>query len=123
VNDPNRAIGRFARGEAESEQICPGGMTQSEFERFYRLYFLPLVRRTVRRHRLQFEDAGDIVQDAFVLAVARLDPSRNPKAWLYQVVDNLAANFHRKVNRRSRLSARWIVGSSTGLNVGQRPDD
>jgi RNA polymerase sigma-70 factor (ECF subfamily) len=98
-------------------------MTPSEFEQFYRDYFLPLVRRTVRRHRLHFEDAGDIVQDAFVLAVARLDPSRNPKAWLYQVVDNLAANFQRKVERRSRLSARWIVRPSAANNAEQSPDD
>ena len=109
-----------------AEPLCPGGMTQSEFEDFYRLYFLPLVRRTVRRHRLQFEDAGENrvgSQDAFVLAVARLDPSRNPKAWLYQVVDNLAANFQRKVDRRSRLSARWIVPSSPVPRDRQSSDD
>ena len=128
MNDPNRAYGSFADGGAErksavSEPLCPGGMTQSEFEQFYRHYFLPLVRRTVRRHRLHFEDAGDIVQNAFVLSVARLDPSRNPKAWLYQVVDNLAANFQRKVERRSRLYARWVVCPSAGTKAVQSPDD
>lgn len=87
--------------------MLPSGMSPAELEQFYRLFFLPLVRRAVRRHRLSFEDAGDVVQDAFVLAVGKLDPSRNPKAWLYQVVDHLAANWKRKTLRRARLVARW----------------
>jgi DNA-directed RNA polymerase specialized sigma24 family protein len=56
---------------------------------------------------MSFEDAGDIVQDAFVLAVGKLDPAKNPKAWLYQVVDHLAVNWQRKTLRRARLVARW----------------
>ena len=78
-----------------------------DLERFYRLFFLPLVRRAVRRHGMSFEDAGDIVQDAFVVAVGKLDPARNPRAWLYQVVDHLAVNFQRKAIRRARLAAKW----------------
>jgi DNA-directed RNA polymerase specialized sigma24 family protein len=39
--------------------------------------------------------------------VEKLDPNRNPKAWLYQVVDHLALNWQRKALRRSRLLARW----------------
>ena len=54
------------------------------------------------------EDARDIVQDAFVLAIARLDSARNPKAWLIQVVDHLALNHQRKVTRRTKLAERWI---------------
>ena len=83
-----------------------------ELERFYRSFFLPLVRRVVRRHGLSAEDAGDIVQDAFVLAVEKIDPDRNPKAWLYQVVDHLALNWQRKTLRRARLMAYW--SSATG---------
>ena len=79
----------------------------ADLDRFYRLFFLPLVRRAVRRHHMSFEDAGDVVQDAFVLAVGKLDPSRNPKAWLYQVVDHLARNWNRKTLRRARLTALW----------------
>ena len=78
-----------------------------QLERFYRLFFLPLVRRAVRKHGMSFDDAGDIVQDAFVIAVGKLDPTRNPRAWLYQVVDHLAVNFQRKELRRSRLAAKW----------------
>jgi RNA polymerase sigma factor (sigma-70 family) len=79
----------------------------AELEQFYHCYFLPLVRRAIRRYGLSAEDAGDVVQDAFVLAVEKLDPNRNPKAWLYQVVDHLALNWQRKALRRSRLLARW----------------
>ena len=48
-----------------------------------------------------------MVQDAFLVAIAKLDSTKNPKAWLYQVVDHLAANFQRKVSRRARLIAQW----------------
>jgi DNA-directed RNA polymerase specialized sigma24 family protein len=53
------------------------------------------------------EDAGDVVQDAFILALGKLDVSKNPKAWLYQVVDHLAVNWQRKTQRRARLLAKW----------------
>ena len=88
--------------------------SSDSLERFYRLFFLPLVRRAVRRHGMSFEDAGDIVQDAFVLAVGKLDPAKNPKAWLYQVVDHLAVNWQRKTIRRARLVARWQPSGSSG---------
>lgn len=53
------------------------------------------------------EDAGDVVQDAFIVALGKLDLSRNPKAWLYQVVDHLAVNWQRKIQRRASLLAKW----------------
>jgi DNA-directed RNA polymerase specialized sigma24 family protein len=78
-----------------------------ELETFYRQFFLPLVRRAVRKQGMSFEDAGDVVQDAFILALGKLDVSKNPKAWLYQVVDHLAVNWQRKIHRRAELLARW----------------
>jgi len=107
-------------GQPRPESNKPSGMTTEQFEEFYRLYFLPLVRRAVRRYGLTFEDAGDVVQDAFVLAVGKLDPGRNPKAWLYQVVDHLALNWQRKALRRARLVARW---NSSGPSRLQRDTD
>jgi DNA-directed RNA polymerase specialized sigma24 family protein len=56
---------------------------------------------------MSMEDAGDVVQDAFILALGKLDVSKNPKAWLYQVVDHLAMNWQRKVHRRAGLLAKW----------------
>ena len=74
--------------------------------------FLPLVRRATWKHRLSREDARDIVQDAFVLALTRLDGRGNPKAWLIQVVDHLSINHRRKAIRRAGLRQRWGEGGS-----------
>lgn len=91
---------------------CP--ISLSEIEEFYRDYFLPLVRHAIRRHGLSLEDAGDIVQDAFLLALAKLDPAGNPKAWLYQVVDHLAVNWQRKAIRRAKLLERFETQARCG---------
>lgn len=88
----------------------------AELEDFYRRFFLPLARRAVRRYGVSMEDAGDIVQDTFILALAKLDLSRNPKAWLYQVVDHLALNWQRKIQRRAGLLERWGGSHPTSLD-------
>ncbi len=80
----------------------------AELEGFYRQLFLPLVRRATWKHGLSKEDARDIVQDAFVLAVVKLKAGGNARAWLASTVDNLAVNFRRKGARRARLEARWL---------------
>lgn len=77
------------------------------FDEFYRQYFLPLVRRATWKHRLEKEDARDVVQEAFLVALVKLDPARNPKAWLIQVVDHLSVNFQRKLLRRAMLVTKW----------------
>ena len=109
-----------ASGRPALEAQPSPGMSSDEFEEFYRLFFMPLVRRAVRRYGLSFEDAGDVVQDAFVLAVGKLNPKLNPKAWLYQVVDHLALNWQRKAVRRARLVAQW---HASGTNRMQRDSD
>ena len=99
---------------------------------FYRRYFLPLVRRATWKHRLEKEDARDVVQEAFLVALVKLDPQRNPKAWLIQVVDHLSVNFQRKVIRRAKLVSRWSPadagvalgeGTREGEEVGDGGDD
>jgi DNA-directed RNA polymerase specialized sigma24 family protein len=87
-------------------------MAEPELEAFYRGVFLPLVRRATWKHGLSKEDARDIVQDAFVLALGKLDSTRNPKAWLVQVVDHLALNLQRKIVRRAQLTYRWNSAST-----------
>ena len=84
-----------------------------EMERFHRDLFLPLVWRATWKHGLPKEDARDIVQDAFVLALTKLRTDGNVRAWLTQVVDNLVANHVRKCARRSGLAARWGAQEST----------
>jgi DNA-directed RNA polymerase specialized sigma24 family protein len=95
-------------------------MPEADLETFYRQVFMPLVRRATWKHGLSKEDAADIVQDAFLLALGKLDSSRNPKAWLVQVVDLMAINHQRKTNRRARLALRWGVGLSARVGGGQR---
>jgi DNA-directed RNA polymerase specialized sigma24 family protein len=72
---------------------------------------------------MSMEDAGDVVQDAFILALGKLDISKNPKAWLYQVVDHLAVNWQRKTQRRARLLAFWDSPSPVGNEGSRDPDD
>lgn len=79
----------------------------AQLDEFYRRYFLPLVRRATWKHRLEKEDARDVVQEAFLVALVKLDPRRNPKAWLIQVVDHLSVNFQRKLARRANLVSKW----------------
>lgn len=77
---------------------------------FYRSYFLGLVRRTMWRRRLSNEDAQDIVQEAFLLAITKLRPDGNVNAWLKAVVDRLAAGRSRTDRRRAGLAAKWGLG-------------
>ncbi len=91
--------------EVSRERIPMG---EPELESFYTRVFLPLVRRATWKHRLSPEDASDIVQDAFVLALGKLDSCGNPKAWLIQVVDHLSVNHQRKAARRAHLAAKWL---------------
>lgn len=96
------------RDPAERSRKGPrSGIPAEELEAFYRAVYLPLVRRATWKHRLSCEDARDIVQDAFVLALTRMSGTGNPRAWLVQVVDHLALNYRRKLTRRSHLAKRW----------------
>ena len=95
------------------------------FDEFYRKYFLPLVRRATWKYRLEKEDARDVVQEAFLVALVKLDPARNPKAWLIQVVDHLSVNFQRKVVRRAKLVTKWSpadAGMATRDDLGEGPE-
>ncbi len=83
------------------------GASLAELEGFHRDFFLPLVWRATYRHGLVKEDAKDVVQEAFVLAMTKLRGDGNPRAWLNQVVDHLCANHLRKASRRACLEARW----------------
>lgn len=94
-------------------------MEDRDLDAFYRQTFLPLVRRATWKYGLSKEDARDIVQDAFVLALAKIDASGNPRAWLIQVVDHLALNYRRKAARRTELIAKWGNGSDHAILDGE----
>jgi len=76
-------------------------------ESLYKAFYEQLVRHAAWRHGLSKEDSCEVVQEAFLLAIEKLDSSGNPKAWIYRVVGNLAANWKRKASRRARLLAEW----------------
>jgi DNA-directed RNA polymerase specialized sigma24 family protein len=114
---------RVRRLRGATRQDLPERFANEDLEVFYGQVFLPLVRRVTWKHRLSREDARDIVQDAFVLALTRLDGRGNPKAWLIQVVDHLSMNHRRKVMRRASLRQRWGEGDKTQNEGGTRPDD
>ncbi|MEX1244925.1 MAG: sigma-70 family RNA polymerase sigma factor [Thermoanaerobaculia bacterium] len=97
---------RLALQEGLSSPLS-GATSAEDLDTFYRSVFLPLVRRATWKHGLSKEDARDIVQDAFLLAIAKIDLADKPKAWLIQVVDHLAINHWRKNARRALLVAKW----------------
>ena len=94
-------------GKASRDSAAKLCMSSVELDAFYRKVTLPLLRRARWRHRLSRDDAWDIVHDAFLLAIEKIDSSRNPTAWIIQVLDHLAQNHNRKLLRRTRLQARW----------------
>jgi DNA-directed RNA polymerase specialized sigma24 family protein len=112
---------KTALAAAPADRLVSG----SEIEATYRDLFLPLVRRGIRRHRLSNEDARDVVQQAFVVALTKMEVEGNSAAWLKQVVDFLAVNLKRTAGRRADLIARWMPGarcetrppSSTGEDI------
>ena len=86
-------------------------------EAIYRGLFGDLVRRLRWKFGLSLEDARDLVQDAFMIALVKLEPSNNPRAWLYKVVDYLAVNWCRKAARRAKLlTLRGGLAASTFMD-------
>jgi DNA-directed RNA polymerase specialized sigma24 family protein len=101
-------VARPRRGQRGGIEQDACSMSAQELDDFYRRVFLPLARRVRWRYRLSREDAWDIVQDAFLVALAKIDSAKNPKAWMIQVVDHLALNYQRKSLRRVQLTAAWL---------------
>jgi len=61
-----------------------------------------------------------------MVALIKLDPERNPKAWLIQVVDHLSLNFQRKLVRRAKLVSKWSptdAGVATRTEIGETTDN
>jgi DNA-directed RNA polymerase specialized sigma24 family protein len=85
----------------------------AQVEASYQKLSAELARRARWKHRLSKEDAKDIVQEAFSIAVVKMVSVRNARAWLEGIVDRLAVNFRRTGERRARLLKLW----------GPRPED
>lgn len=109
------------RSAFQARRLLPDpSVSWAALEGFHRQYFLPLVWRATYKHGVSKEDAKDVVQEAFIVAITKLRADGNPRAWLNQVVDNLCVNHQRKENRRAQLAARWGLAESSG---GSDPDD
>jgi DNA-directed RNA polymerase specialized sigma24 family protein len=103
---------------AVEEGFGPGWKPKKrpELEASYRKLFRDLVRRARWKYGLSREDASDVVQEAFLVALVKIGSVRNTRAWLEGVVDRLAVNFIRTGERRARLLSLWKPSD-------QRPDD
>jgi DNA-directed RNA polymerase specialized sigma24 family protein len=88
---------------------APARADREHLHALNRAFFLRLVRRATWRNGLSKEDEREIVHDAFVFAMVKLDPNGNPSSWLYGVVDRLSANRKRKGIRHANLLARWAA--------------
>ena len=121
MNDP-LGPGRPAFKARRAPPPAPG-VSWAVLEEFHRQYFLPLVWRATYKHGLSKEDAKDVVQDAFILAIAKLRAEGNPKAWLNQVVDHLSTNHQRKANRRAHLAAQWGLEALAGGDKTAREEE
>jgi DNA-directed RNA polymerase specialized sigma24 family protein len=94
-----------------------------DLESLHRDLFFLLVCRATYHYGLSKEDARDIVQEAFVLAIRKLNVNRNPRAWLYQVVDHLSRNHRRKATRRAELLERWMADAIARGIVASSKDE
>src|SRR5215831_2492558 len=81
--------------------------TADALDAIYRSFFLRLVRRASWRFGLSKEDASEVVQEAFIVALVKLDTDGDPGPWLFKTVDQIAVNWSRKAHRRARLMAHW----------------
>jgi DNA-directed RNA polymerase specialized sigma24 family protein len=112
----------LASGEVPPEEV--GQQAPScDLESLHRDLFFLLVCRATYHYGLSKEDARDIVQEAFVLAIRKLNVNRNPRAWLYQVVDHLSRNHRRKTNRRAELLEKWIADAISSRIASGRRDE
>jgi DNA-directed RNA polymerase specialized sigma24 family protein len=102
----------------EAERSFGGPMSSEEIGSFYQELFLPLVRRGIRKHYLSNEDARDVVQEAFAIAIVKMGAEGNAHAWLKQVVDFLAVNLKRTASRRAHLLAEWMPATDQDRGSG-----
>lgn len=98
------------RPRAPSEGSARGAskpVRRSRIEACYRRLRKGLLRRAKWKHGLSEEDASDVVQQAFIVALGKMGSVVNTQAWLERVVDGLAVNLRRTGARRAKLLAFW----------------
>lgn len=87
-------------------------LSRARLAQLYVRLFDGLVRYVIWKHRRVPDDAKDLVQEAFLLALGKLVSTRNARVWFIQTLDHLALNQQRKEARRAELRARWAPPES-----------
>ncbi|TCM20899.1 RNA polymerase sigma-70 factor (ECF subfamily) [Novosphingobium sp. PhB165] len=88
------------------------------------------LRRFLLARRVSEADAEDVLQDLFIrLETSVTGPVRSPRAYLYQMVNNMAHTRRRTETRRQARDAGWIevrpdarTGTGTGTGTHGRGD-
>ena len=93
------------------------------FETLYQAFFVRLVQYATWHLHLTKEDACEVVQEAFLLALVKLDVDENAGPWLYRTVENLALNLRRKTGRRARLMAQFGQTTDEEITTGMEGDE
>lgn len=73
------------------------------------------------RHLGDYEQAKDIVQDSFLIAVVKIDDvmaSDNPKRWLYKTARNLIGHAIRERNKKLHIANSDISELDHDLELG-----
>lgn len=89
---------------AELVRAAQAGNEQAREQLFATLW--PISMRVARRMTSTDEDAGDVVQDAFVKAllnIHRFDFRSTFRTWLLRIVTNTATDHLRRTKRKNRL--------------------
>lgn len=110
--------------DAQLVQATLGGERQAFgvlVERYQDRLFNTLVRLTGSRH-----DASDLVQDAFVQAMVKLDTFRGDArfyTWLYRIAMNLSFSQHRKRRPVASVDVAKEQAGEEPMDQGQGPEE
>jgi len=114
--------GTFAQeGRAMTSQgqevPADGGLRQLSLEMRTEL------RRFLMARGVREADAEDVLQDMFIrLQSAETGPIRSPRAYLYQMANNMAHTLRRAEGRRQARDASWIGPDDADERIDDAPD-
>ncbi|KTR84442.1 RNA polymerase sigma factor [uncultured Novosphingobium sp.] len=83
----------------------------------------PELRRFLRARGCSEADAEDLLQELFIkIATTTTGPIRTPKAYLFQILNNMAHTRRRTEMRRQARDAEWIGERRFGDDADAAPD-
>jgi RNA polymerase sigma-70 factor (ECF subfamily) len=78
----------------------------------------PRLKRILFRYRIPAQDADDLLQETFLIMVAKAESIRNPEAWLLATLSNRCVIYWRR--HRNRL---WDLVDTTILELLAESED